>query len=181
RHRPIPACQGRLLRPVRGGRGELEIGFTTRHVTTRHDTAQHYTTQHSIYFGTEGPKQPPHYSTLLHRTSRHCTALHNTAQHSIYEDDMEAKTATIAQKSIDAQIIERHLETAEVGQLVTYVELSQLVGRDVQKKDRHLLETAKRALLRRGMVFEAVRGEGVKRVTDDENITNRQRDFAHIR
>lgn len=94
---------------------------------------------------------------------------------------MEAKTATIAQKSIDAQIIERHLETAEVGQLVTYVELSQLVGRDVQKKDRHLLETAKRSLLRRGMVFETVWSEGVKRVTDNENITNRQRDFAHIR
>src|SRR5690606_19289514 len=62
-----------------------------------------------------------------------------------------------------------------------YAELSQLVGRDVQKKDRHLLETAKRALLRRGMVFEAVRGEGIKRANDIEIVDHRQQDFDRIK
>lgn len=94
---------------------------------------------------------------------------------------MEAKTATIAQKSIDAQIIERHLETAEVGQLVTYAELSELIGRDVQGKGRYLLETAKRALLRRGIVFETVRGEGIKRASDIEIVDHRQQDFDRIK
>lgn len=74
---------------------------------------------------------------------------------------------TIPELSIDAQAIERRLDAVNPGETVTYAELSRLVGRDVQK-DRGPLQTAMRRLTANQKVFSAVRGEGVKRLTDAE-------------
>lgn len=87
---------------------------------------------------------------------------------------------TIPQKSVDAQILENHLAAFEVGQVATYEELSNLIGRDVQGRYRYLLNTARRSLVQRGIVFETVRNEGIKRASDAEIIDHRQGDVRRI-
>lgn len=73
---------------------------------------------------------------------------------------------SIPELSVDAQVLERSLNKADVGATVTYEALSALIGRNVQTSARHLLQTATRRLERDGKVFAAVFGVGVKRLDD---------------
>ena len=81
---------------------------------------------------------------------------------------METKSVNeISTYSID--LIE-YLNAKQVGELVTYEELSELIGHDVtQSKGRGYLETAKRRLLKdHAIVFGTIRTEGIKRLSDEE-------------
>lgn len=74
---------------------------------------------------------------------------------------------TIPELSIDAQTIEKFLDTLDPGTIATYEELTRLIGRDV-RQDRGPLNTAIRRLVRNQKVFAAVRGVGFKRLSDSE-------------
>lgn len=79
---------------------------------------------------------------------------------------------SIPELSIDTQTLERHLATIEVGGSVSYDDLSKLIGRSVRNGNSHLLASARHRLQRdQSMVFEPVRGEGLKRL-DDIGIAN---------
>lgn len=57
----------------------------------------------------------------------------------------------------------------KVGEIVIYAELNKLIGGDVQGKQRYMLDAARRTVLNEDqMVFEAVHGEGIKRMNDVE-------------
>ena len=67
------------------------------------------------------------------------------------------------------RIIQRFLD-AEVGEVITYGELSSLVGYDIQSKRSALTQAQNRLLNHHGMVFSCVRSVGMKRITAEENI-----------
>lgn len=77
---------------------------------------------------------------------------------------------TIPQLSIDTKTIQDRLMKVEVGDVVTYQELTDLIGRDVQVSARGNLTSAMRRLVADGIVFACVRGEGVKRLSDSEIV-----------
>ncbi|MGE3932390.1 MAG: hypothetical protein AB7F67_04020 [Rhodospirillaceae bacterium] len=78
---------------------------------------------------------------------------------------------TIPQVSVDTNLVFQRLETAEVGEVVTYAELTVLIGRDVTTRARHNLTSAvRRAERERGMIFAPQRGVGVKRLSDAEIV-----------
>lgn len=86
---------------------------------------------------------------------------------------MNAQTGslkTIGEMGADARAIYQHLIKAAVGDVVTYGQAAKLSQRDVQGRERYVLETARRAAARDGFVFGAVRGVGLKRLADAEIV-----------
>jgi len=77
---------------------------------------------------------------------------------------------TIKQISIESQLVIERLLNTEEGDVVTYDELSTVIGRDI-RLNRYCLHTAINKLLREHQIyFSAVRGVGVKRCNDPEKV-----------
>ena len=77
----------------------------------------------------------------------------------------------ILEKSQEAISLEAYLATQEVGILLDYTTLSTVAGADVRTKARSALTTARKNVLRdRQMVFESVRGMGIKRCNDHDLV-----------
>lgn len=88
---------------------------------------------------------------------------------------------TIQQLSVDVQLIVKRLARCEVGELIKYSELSQLIGRNIQEK-RDILDSARRVTQRdHKKVFGVVMNEGVKRLSDAEIAESWKPDVASIR
>lgn len=76
-------------------------------------------------------------------------------------------TKAVPDLSIDTQTIERLLSVVDVGEFVSYEDLSSAIGRNVQNGARHILKSAQTRLLRdQQMVFAPVWGKGMKRLDD---------------
>jgi nucleoid DNA-binding protein len=74
----------------------------------------------------------------------------------------------IQELSIESQLAYNKLIEAKPGETISYSILSDIIGRDIQSY-RHCLYTALGMALRENnMVFVAVRGEGIKRLMNDE-------------
>ena len=87
----------------------------------------------------------------------------------------------IAELSVDTQVIEKRLAQLNPGETVSYGELSKLIDRDVQGPARHVLESARRRLLKdKQMVFDAVWNEGIKRLEDSDIALLGRRALKHI-
>lgn len=74
----------------------------------------------------------------------------------------------IQEKSADTLVIENRLRKAEVGEIVTYDDLSTLLGRDVRKFCYGNIQTARKTLMGEQVFFDVVAGEGLKRLTMEE-------------
>lgn len=84
--------------------------------------------------------------------------------------------------SADARTLSHILSSAAVGDVVSYDSMTKAVARDVRSDARGALESARRIVLKeRSMVFDAVRGVGLKRLTDAEIVELPARARAHIR
>lgn len=90
---------------------------------------------------------------------------------------------TIQKLSIDSQLIAERMMQVEIGQLVTYEVLSEVIGQDVTgDHGRGCLATARRMLQRDSqMVFDAVRGVGLKRLSDAEIVQSGARSVRRVR
>lgn len=76
-------------------------------------------------------------------------------------------TKAIPELSVDTQTIERILLAADVGTVIEYTVLSAAIGRNVQTDARHIMESARRRVLKsHRMVFEPVIDVGLKRLDD---------------
>lgn len=85
---------------------------------------------------------------------------------------MKEQTKAIPEISVDSQVILARLKTMRKGDVVTYDELTKLIQSDIRKKSYYCLNTARRRLLMDdGMVFESVRGVGIKRMDDEQIIS----------
>lgn len=83
---------------------------------------------------------------------------------------MKQKTG-IQVKSADTKIIEHRFRNTSFGDLVTYDELSTLLGRDVRQFCYGNIRTAVKALMKESIFLDCVAGEGYKRLNDSESVT----------
>lgn len=74
------------------------------------------------------------------------------------------------QMSADARLLMQHLSKTEIGQTVTYDELSRIISRPVSGATASLRTALKRLLRDSGMVFACVHGTGFKRLNDAEIV-----------
>ncbi len=77
---------------------------------------------------------------------------------------------TIGEVSIDAKAVYEALKKIEIGDSISYDEISRLIGRDILK-NRNILVTA-RNLARRNdnMVFDCIHKEGLRRLSDSQIV-----------
>ncbi len=88
----------------------------------------------------------------------------------------------IQQLSIDAKMIYDHLISVGVGDTVTYANLTNLIGRDVQKQGRGALITARRRARNLDrIIFGTVRDVGLMRLSDTEIVETGEGTLRHIR
>jgi hypothetical protein len=85
-------------------------------------------------------------------------------------DIIESGKATTATLAMDTRIIFERLLKAKAGDIISYDELSTLVGRDVKDKDRYVLQSALRKALSHNYVFGNIRKVGFKRLSDEEIV-----------
>ena len=89
---------------------------------------------------------------------------------------------TIGEKSADTAIIESLLRQTPEGDVLTYDEMSIALGRDVREFCKGNLYSARRILLNSdGIATDAVRGEGVKRLTSDGVLGVAKSDCSRVR
>lgn len=82
---------------------------------------------------------------------------------------MERKTG-VQLKSADTKIIEHRLRTTSAGEVVTYDELSKLLGRDVRVHCYGNIQTAIKALIKESVFFDCVIGNGYRRLNESESV-----------
>jgi hypothetical protein len=91
-------------------------------------------------------------------------------------------TRAIFEVSADARTLAHVLSTAPVGSVIEYSALNRAISRDVQGDARSALESARKIVLtEHSIVFDAVRGVGLKRLSDAEIIDLPAKARAHIR
>ena len=76
----------------------------------------------------------------------------------------------IQEKSADTKVIEHRLRNTAEGDIVTYAELSKLLGRDVREYCQSNVQSARRALIGESIFFDCVSGEGYKRLNNEEAV-----------
>lgn len=69
----------------------------------------------------------------------------------------------------ETELLTKHLQTATIGQVITYAEMKEVCKEDVQARNT-ILSTARRTLLKPPfrMVFATISGVGIKRLSDEE-------------
>jgi hypothetical protein len=84
---------------------------------------------------------------------------------------MQSSNKPSFSRSIDTKIIIDKLLTMQIGDTITYQELTDLIKRDVTKSGRGALRSAVRILLNEnGMLFGTVLKTGIKRLTPSEGV-----------
>lgn len=78
------------------------------------------------------------------------------------------KPKGIQAKSADTLIIENRLRKTQEGEIVTYDELTKLLGRNVVMFCRGNVGTARHALIEESIFFDCIPNEGYKRLTLSE-------------
>lgn len=89
---------------------------------------------------------------------------------------------TIPDRSVEAQFLYERLSKSAVGEIITYAEMDELIGRSVQKQCRQALQTARNACkseLR--ILFGTIAKVGLKRLSNDEIPGLAESKIAHIR
>lgn len=77
---------------------------------------------------------------------------------------------TIQEVGIDAKILQERLQKANIGQVISYDELSEIVNKDVRKEGYSAFLSARKACLREKIVFGTIAKVGIKRVSDSEIV-----------
>jgi len=86
------------------------------------------------------------------------------------------------EKSVDTKVLEQVLAEANVGQMVTYEELSKAIGRDVRQFALPSLRSARHGLLKsKNMVFGVEAGVGYRRLDDSQIVDSTVSDRAKMK
>lgn len=84
--------------------------------------------------------------------------------------------------SADAKTIAHVLRTIEVGGIISYEDLSRAIARNVCLTGRPAMDTARGIVQREDrMIFDAIRGVGLKRLADNEIIDLGDKARDHVR
>jgi len=83
---------------------------------------------------------------------------------------LEKTKKTIAEGSIDVKLLVDRLQKTTEGDTVTYDELSELIGRNIQV-NRHLLQSARKSLRRNeGILFDCIHSTGLRRMNNSDIV-----------
>lgn len=94
---------------------------------------------------------------------------------------MEQKK-TIREVTVESRLLYQRLQKMEVGELITYSELSNIIGRDVQDNGRGSLNTARRMCEREDQkTFGVITNEGLKCLNGSEVISTAEYTAGHIK
>ena len=74
----------------------------------------------------------------------------------------------IQMKSADTSIIENRMRNTQPGDVVTYAELSKLLGRDVREYCRGNMSTALHTLIKESIFYDCIINEGYRRLDVEE-------------
>jgi hypothetical protein len=77
----------------------------------------------------------------------------------------------IQAKSADTSIIENRFRNTQPGDVVTYDELSKLLGRSVIEFGRGNVAAARRTLIKESIFFDCVAKEGYRRLNNEEAVS----------
>lgn len=84
--------------------------------------------------------------------------------------------------SFETKAVYDRLLICKIGETVTYQELETLIGMNPQTEGYHFVASArKKALNEKGIVFDAVENQGIKRITDAEIIGTTGKVIDHVR
>lgn len=84
--------------------------------------------------------------------------------------------------SLDVQRISQLLANTEVGNIVTYRQMSEEIGRDIQTEARGVLISARRITQRElGYIFGTIHGKGLQRLSDIEIVQTGAQTVVKIR
>jgi hypothetical protein len=90
------------------------------------------------------------------------------------------KKKSISELSYESKLVAERLRELAPDEFVSYADLSQLIGRDVQHHRTHIC-TAMKICLHENIVIKAVRNEGLKRLTDVSVIHVSEKFAGHVR
>ena len=93
----------------------------------------------------------------------------------------ETKQRGIAEKSADTITIEHRLRKLSVDEIVTYDELSTLLGRDVRTHCSGNMQTARKELEKDALFFGTVRGKGIVRLSNDGAVESSKSHLVRAR
>lgn len=79
-------------------------------------------------------------------------------------------TKDLFSKSLETTQIEKELRKAEIGETISYKQLSEVLGRDVRQWCRNNLQSARRILSSEGYEFGVVLNVGLKRLAPNEVV-----------
>jgi len=86
----------------------------------------------------------------------------------------------IPEMSIDTRLLIEKMKSVKVGDVISYDELSKIIGRDIRSRQGYArLQSARRNCLKQhGIVFSTVAKEGLRRC-DDSQIVGQAEHFVH--
>lgn len=91
-------------------------------------------------------------------------------------------TVTIISKNaVDISALKDRLRKAEIGEMIAYDELSEIIGRDIRKHRYLLLSACNQLLSEKNYTFGSVFKQGVKRLSADETVESSKEIFSRIR
>ena len=92
------------------------------------------------------------------------------------------KKRIIGEASIDSRMLYQRLAEMDVGEFISYSDLSAIIGRDVQGEARNCLNTARFICERENdKTFGVVRNEGLKCLSSSEVVLTALSSVEHIR
>lgn len=96
---------------------------------------------------------------------------------------METK-GTIFEISVDAKLLHERLKKVGIDEVISWEDLSEVISRDVRAGGSAygaLTTARRRALVDEGMVFDPVKGKGLKRLSDAEIVETSQAKIDSVR
>jgi hypothetical protein len=83
--------------------------------------------------------------------------------------------------AMETKLLAKRLLQAAPGGTVSYADLSREVGYAVTGADSHLQSALRQCLSQENAVFDNIRGEGYRRLTDEEIVSASSRDAERLR
>ncbi len=94
---------------------------------------------------------------------------------------MNEKPRTIPEVSIETRLLYQRLVRAEIGEVINYKELTEIIGRPAQEGGRGVLSSARRMAIRENKVkFGTITNVGLKRLNDSEIVAGTEHRLRHI-
>lgn len=93
----------------------------------------------------------------------------------------ETSKKVISACSLETTLVYQRLQRCEREEVVTYKELTDLIGRNIQAYRTPLTSATRKMLNYDNVDFQVVRGLGIKRVNDTEIVNSSDSTFVRIR